>query len=181
MKSTRLLKADHEIILRALHVLREMIAEIEQVKEIDNTDVRSLLAFLRDFADGCHHVKEEAIFFPALIEAGLPFEDGPVRVMSYEHERGRTLTSAMSESLDHNKKEDFLISAGRYITLLTGHIEKENQVLLDIADQILTDEEDEKVVDAFGEFEKTTVGILEYERLQSAIESLASKYLHAVV
>jgi hemerythrin-like domain-containing protein len=181
MKSTRLLKADHDIILRALHVLREIIAELEQGKEIDNTDVRSLLAFLRDFADGCHHVKEEVIFFPALVEAGLPFGDGPVRVMSYEHERGRTLTSAMSESLDHNKKEDFLIAARRYITLLTEHIEKENKVLFDIADRTLADEEDQKVADAFEEFEKTIVGIPAYERLQSAIESLASKYLHAVV
>ena len=44
-------------------------------------DIRSVLTFLRDFADGCHHVKEEVIFFPALFQAGIAFQ---VRVMTYE-------------------------------------------------------------------------------------------------
>ena len=181
MRSTKLLIADHEIILRALHVLDGIAADIEQGKQINNDDIRSLLAFLRDFADGVHHVKEEAIFFPALMQAGMTFQDGPLLVMSHEHARGRALTSAMSEALEHNKKEDFLMYAHRYINLLTEHIEKENQILFDIADRTLADEEDEKVADSFEHFEKNTVGTTTYERLQGVMENLASKYLHAVV
>jgi hemerythrin-like domain-containing protein len=81
MKSTKLLMADHELILRALHVLDEMVREGEHGQEINSADIHALLAFLRGFADGCHHVKEEAIFFPALIEAGMEFREGPLRVM----------------------------------------------------------------------------------------------------
>jgi len=181
MKSTKLLMADHETILEALHVLEAIAAGIEQGEDINKEDVLSLLAFLRNFADGSHHVKEEAIFFPALMQAGMSLQDGPLRVMTYEHERGRSLTAAMDEALSRDDKQDFVMYARRYVELLTKHIEKENYVLFDAADQTLTDEEDQKRVDAFENFEQTILVTPSYERLHGAIESLASKYLGAFV
>jgi hemerythrin-like domain-containing protein len=180
MKSTKLLMADHEIILRALLVLDEMVMETEHGKEINNDDIRSLLTFFRDFADGCHHVKEEAIFFPALMQASRAFQDGPLSIIGYEHKHGRALTSTMSESLDRDKKEDFLMYAHRYIDLMTEHMDKENDVLFDIANQTLSDEEDDKVADDFERFGKTTIGMQTQECAHDMIESLASKYLQAV-
>jgi hemerythrin-like domain-containing protein len=181
MKSTKLLMADHETILEGLHVLDAISTEIEHGKDVNPEDIRSLLAFLRNFADGSHHVKEEAIFFPALIQAGMTLQDGPLRVMCYEHERGRALTAAMDEALARNDKKDFVMYARRYVQLLTEHIEKENYVLFDVADQNLSDEEDQKIADAFRHFEETIVGVPAYERLHGTIESLAAKYLGALV
>jgi hemerythrin-like domain-containing protein len=126
-------------------------------------------------------VKEEAIFLPALMRAGMTLQEGPLRVMNYEHERGRALTSAMEESAARNNKEDFLLYARRYVQLLTQHIEKENYVLFDMADQTLTDEEDQKVVEAFDHFDQTIVGTAASERVRRILENLASKYLGAAV
>ena len=178
MKTTNLLIADHESILEAVHILDAICTEIEHGKKVDYDDIHSLLAFLYHFADGSHHVKEEAIFFPALMQAGMNFQDGPLRVMTYEHERGRALTAAMEDSLSRNNKQDFVMYGRRYIQLLTEHIEKENYVLFPMADETLTDEQDQKIADAFAHFEQTTVGAPTYERLRGALESLASKYLH---
>jgi hemerythrin-like domain-containing protein len=179
MKSTKLLMADHEIILQALHVLDAMNTEIQQGKDVDHQDIRSLLTFLREFADGCHHVKEEAIFFPALMQAGMSLQEGPLQVMNYEHERGRALTAAMQNAVDHSRMDDFLTYSGRYVKLLSEHIEKENRVLFDRADQILSDDEDERVAEAFEHFETNIVGMSAHERLQHLIEVEASKYLTA--
>src|SRR5262245_56774517 len=99
MKSTKLLMADHEIILQALHVLDAMNADIQTGKDVDREDIRSPLTFLREFADGCHYVKEEAIFFPALMAAGMARDQGPLRVMNYEHELGRALVAAMQNAI----------------------------------------------------------------------------------
>ena len=99
--------------------------------------------------------------------------------MAYEHERGRALTNAMDETLARNDKHDFLMYARRYIELLTEHMEKENYVLFPKAEQILTSEEDEKIAEAFTEFEQTTAGAPTYERLRGTLESLASKYLQS--
>lgn len=177
MKSTKLLMADHDIILKALNILEEIDAELDHEKRVDDADIRSLLAFLRDFADGSHHVKEEAILFPALMQAGMAMQDGPLQVMAYEHERGRALISAMDDALNRNDKHDFVMYARRYIQLLTEHIEKENYVLFDMADQKLTDDEDAKIVEGFEHFEQNIVGAQAYERLRTSIEGLAAKYL----
>jgi len=176
MKSTKLLMADHEIILEALHVLEAIMVQTEQEMPLDKQDVRSLLDFLRDFADGSHHVKEEAILFPALMQAGMAVQEGPLRVTAYEHERGRSLISAMDDALGRNDNHDFVMYARRYIELLRQHIEKENYVLFDMADQRLTDDEDHKIADAFEHFERNTVGAVALERLRKVITTLAAKY-----
>ena len=173
--------ADHEVILQALHVLDAMCAGIERGRDVDSNDVRSLLAFLREFADGSHHVKEETILFPALIQAGMALQDGPLQVLTYEHESGRSLTAAMEDALARNNKHDFLMYAGRYVELLREHIEKENYVLFEMAGHALADEEDDAIVEAMTQFESATVGGQTQERLQRSIESLSTKYLAATV
>ncbi len=181
MKSTKALMADHEIIFKALHVLEAMTTEMKQGKNVDHKDIDGLLRFLREFADGSHHIKEEAIFFPALIQAGLALEEGPLQVMTYEHERSRALAAAMQDSLERNKKDEFILYAGRYIHLLNEHIEKENYVLFDKADQILSFEDDDKLAEAFSHFETTIVSTATLTRLQGLIDALASKYLTTAV
>lgn len=181
MKSTKLLMADHEIILEALHVLEAISNEIERGKPLDKPDIRAVLEFLRDFADGSHHVKEEAILFPALMQAGMAMQEGPLRVMAYEHERGRALISAMDEALSRDDKHDFVMYARRYIQLLTEHMEKENYVLFDMADQKLTDDEDQKIAEEFEQFEQNIVGVQACQRMRTIVEGLAAKHLTATV
>jgi hemerythrin-like domain-containing protein len=181
MKSTKLLMADHEIILEALHVLEAITVQTEQGTPMNKNDIASLLGFLRDFADGSHHVKEEAILFPALLQAGMALQEGPLRVMAYEHEQGRSLIFAMDEALGRDDKSNFIMYARRYIELLTQHVEKENYVLFDMADQKLTDDEDQKIADAFEHFERNTLGTAAYQYLRDIITNLAVKYLTVTV
>src|SRR5262245_26608645 len=177
MRSTKLLMADHEIILDALHVLVAINTDLEDEKYVDSDDVRSLLSFFREFVDGYHHVKEEAILFPALIQASMPQDAGPLRVITYEHERGRALTAAMQNAINAARIDDFLMYATRYVDLLTEHIEKENWVLFDKAEQILNDDEDESVAAAFEHFERLIVGRTALDNLHRTIEKLRTKYL----
>jgi hemerythrin-like domain-containing protein len=181
MKSTKLLMAEHEVILQALHVLDAMNTDIKQGKDVNREEIRSLLTFLREFADGCHHVKEEAIFFPALIEAGMARDGGPLRVMNYEHELGRALIAAMQNAIVHSRNDDFVRYSSRYVELLSEHIENETRVVFDKAELILSDDDDEKIADAFKHYETVIVGAPIHERLHETIEALASKYLAARV
>ncbi len=82
---------------------------------------------------------------------------------------------------DHESILEALMYARRYVQLLTEHIEKENYVLFDKADQTLTDEEDQKIADAFDHFDKNIVGTPTYERIHGILEKLASKYLGVAV
>jgi hemerythrin-like domain-containing protein len=176
MRSTRFLVADHELILQALHVLNAITSEILQGNQVDNPDLHSLLDFLREVAGGCHHVKEEAIWLPALMQAGMSTQEGPLRAMIDEHERERALAAAMRNAIDRKNMEDFVKYSGRYARLLSKHMEYENRSLFPKADQILSDEDDEEVTAAFDNFQNVIVGPNIEKRLRHIIEVLASKY-----
>ena len=176
MKCTSLLMIDHEVIRRSLSVLQAMNEKIRTGKTVERGDIQSLLSFLREYADGSHHVKEETILFPALMHAGIPSDAGPLEVMNYEHVRGRALTAAMQAAADRNRMDDFLYYSSRYIELLTSHIEKEEHVLFPKTEQILSDDEDETVTANFDHFEAMIVGSGPLERHCQTIEFLTSKY-----
>ena len=126
---TDVLRDEHRIILRALDLIARAIGGA------DPSDVwwAEVVAWLRAFADENHHAKEEQSLFPALVKAGVPAEGGPVGVMLDEHAQGRALVAAMAQA-----RGDARAAAARdYITLLRAHIDKENDVLLPLADAVI--------------------------------------------
>lgn len=141
MRATQLLMEEHEIILRGLGVL-------EAVARRGGPPPPALLDFLTGFADAHHHGKEEQILFPAMAEAGFPPDAGPVGVMLHEHEQGRALLAALKDP------EQFVSAALAYSALLRAHIEKENSVLFQMADQAIPREDQRRVDAAFDEFER---------------------------
>jgi hemerythrin-like domain-containing protein len=175
MKSTQLLTADHEIVLDALQVLKTITSEAREAGTANWDDVLVLLDFLREFADGSHHVKEECIFFPALVQAGMPLRNGRLYVMSTEHRRSRAFAAAMREAASSRRLDKFVAAAERYGCLSAEHIEKEHSILFHKAEQLLGEEDDANVADAFEEFD-ATVGAEGRERLRRNIEMLTSKY-----
>jgi len=60
---------------------------MEQAPFVDTKDMHDFIGFLKEFADKCHHGKEEGLLFPALIQAGLPEKGGPIGVMLADHAR----------------------------------------------------------------------------------------------
>ena len=99
--------------------------------------------FFREFADRCHHGKEEDLLFPALEAQGFPRDAGPTAVMRMEHEQGRAAVRGMAESLaaaaagDRAGLEHWLHSARIYIELLRAHIQKEDHCLFGMAEEAL--------------------------------------------
>ncbi len=57
---------EHKAIQIALNILEEIKERIEKKGEADYKDIISLLDFMKEFADKCHHGKEEGFLFPAL-------------------------------------------------------------------------------------------------------------------
>ncbi len=83
------LKHEHNAILFAPRILEGMNRELATMESIDVIDVSDFLAFLKEFADKCHHGKEEGFLFPALIKSGLREQQAPVAVLLAEHAKGR--------------------------------------------------------------------------------------------
>lgn len=96
------------------------------------------------FADKCHHAKEEDLFFPLLKERGIPGEGGPIGVMLHGHDVGRESVRRMREAADGESLDaaEFSDAAKAFIPLLRQHIFKENNILFRMAANVLTAEED---------------------------------------
>lgn len=84
MKPTDILKEEHVLILEMLRVIEAMCAKMDKGERPDIASLEKMIDFIRNFADKCHHAKEEKLLFPALEKAGIAREGGPVGVMLHE-------------------------------------------------------------------------------------------------
>jgi hemerythrin-like domain-containing protein len=172
------LKRDHEAILSALRILDQITIEIGKGSQPVRLDLVNFVNFLKEFADKCHHGKEEGLLFPALTQAGIPERGGPVGVMLSEHILGRDLIRKMEDvlgnTLDYKK---FALAAMEYVSLLQSHIEKENNVLFPMAEKTLDAARLESLYKSFEEHEEKVIGHGRHEELHGMLRELKSKYL----
>lgn len=112
------------------------------------------LDFLKCFADGLHHAKEETVLFPMLAEHGLPSEGGPLACMLHDHSTGRELRAAMSAALpmlgaDPEAAKRLSDAAGDYVGLMRFHIRKEDGMLFPMAKSMLDPAAQRKLASEF--------------------------------
>lgn len=151
---------EHEIIERVLDVLEREAQAVAGGSPINRAFFTDAILFVRQFADGVHHQKEEQVLFPALCDAGMPKDGGPVGVMLYEHDEGRSHIRAMESALDAASAGD--IAARKqlvdetlgYVELLRAHIQKENMILFPMAERILDAKRQDLVQHQFIEAER---------------------------
>jgi hemerythrin-like domain-containing protein len=182
MKATRTLKHEHDVIRKALEVLDAFAARVAAGGAPPGGDVAGLLEFFTVFADGCHHVKEERILFPALEAAGLRRGEGPVGVLLDQHREGRRLVGILVRQLpglgtDAAARRRFADAARAYAAMLEEHIAVENDVLFPDADGLLTEERDREIAAAFDRHEEEEMGAGVHQRFHRMLDELARRYL----
>jgi hemerythrin-like domain-containing protein len=183
MNPTGILREEHEHILVMLDVVGAVCDRLERGEKVDAAHLAQIIDFIRGFADGCHHAKEEHVLFPALEAAGIPREGGPIGVMLHEHVLGRNFVKNMDASLAGIGKGDaaaarsFVENARGYAQLLANHIHKENNVLFVMADQHLSPIEQERVGAEFDRVEREETGEGVHEKYHAMLHALRDAYL----
>jgi len=149
------LKHEHRVIEQALRALDGICKRSSAGERIPSEVLSMLLDFIRTFADKYHHVKEEKHFFPALERKGILRQGGPLELMEREHEIERRLVGELSQHIKAYQAsipgswDHFVQTSILFIELLTGHIQREDQVLFRIAEAILDDEDNNSLSSAF--------------------------------
>lgn len=179
-KATGQLRAEHEGIKLMIQILEKAVSDMDKAKV---EDLEKMVEFIKIFADKCHHAKEETLLFPALEEAGVPNEGGPIGVMLMEHDMGRSFVAAMSEALEKMKAgdkgagNDFKENAQGYGNLLASHIEKENNILFHMAEMSFSKEKDEELFEGFEKIETEKIGEGKHDEFHALLDRLAEEYL----
>jgi len=182
MTPTGILKQEHEHILVMLKVINRVCSIFQTGGHIRPEDLLSITDFLRNFADRCHHAKEEKLLFPALERVGVLRESGPIGIMLHEHEQGRALVMAMDEAAvrygngEVTVESAFVGSAGRYVDLISRHITREDSVLFTMADERLDEKESSDIVAGFEMIEKES-GEGVHEKYGILLRRFSGEYL----
>lgn len=180
MKATDILMEEHTVIERVLTTLDTAASQLEQGRALRPGFFIDAADFIKGFADGCHHKKEEGVLFTAMVANGMPSQGGPISVMLAEHEQGRIYTRAMREAAqklaagDASARGDIIRNARGYVGLLRQHIAKENGILFPMAGRVIPASEQDKVTEDFEhiEHEETGEGVHEkYLALAEALEA----------
>ena len=107
-------------------------------KQIPESILLPVIDFSKNFTDVCHHSKEEKSLFPALEQAGLPKNMGPIAMMLIDHERSREIGTQMEQSaheyLSSGDSTKLINDMQQYVEHITEHLWKENNKLFMMAE-----------------------------------------------
>jgi hemerythrin-like domain-containing protein len=156
MQSVERLKAEHDLIERGLALLEKAVTCLDGGQPVPEGFPQWAPRFFQQFADQCHHAKEEDVFFPVLKQRGIPEHGGPIGVMLHEHVLGRDCVGRMRQASEAQPFDTrtFAEAARQYIQLLRQHIFKENNVLFRMAERVMSEADDTDVTSRFSQVEQ---------------------------
>lgn len=181
MKATEVLMEEHRVIERVLNALERAARNTAEGKAQRPQFFIEAADFVRGFADGCHHKKEENVLFPIMQAYGVPAEGGPIGVMLYEHEQGRRYVRGMRAAAerwaagDEAARAEAAENALNYVALLRQHILKENDILFPMAAQVIPAGEHEAVLERFEHVEHEETGEGVHEKYLALAERLQAE------
>jgi hemerythrin-like domain-containing protein len=145
-KCVELMMEEHELIIEVLASLQAMAESLASGGAVARQDIADFGRFFRDFADKCHHGKEEDRLFIKMVEAGFPQDSGRIAVMLAEHDAGRQEVRGLlaigsgSGPLTELEKARAIECASQFVPLLYAHIQKENNILYPMAQNAISPE-----------------------------------------
>ena len=146
--------AEHEMIERAMAILKEQLQKVQD-KEHEPVKLSRALDFLLEFGDKIHNTKEENLLFPLMGKRGIPSQGGPLGVMLMEHEAERSLLQQMLMQVDGlrqmpaDQRLSFRNDGLEYLKIRAEHIWKENDVLYPMARKIMQPGDNDMLLDEF--------------------------------
>jgi hemerythrin-like domain-containing protein len=182
MSAIQVLLDEHRVIEQVLACLSAMARQTQREGRLEVGPAREALEFFRQFADRCHHGKEEAQLFPMLETRGFSATEGPTACMRHEHVQGRALLAAIDAAIEGaaaarpEALDAFVRAAQGYAQFLQEHIDKEDQVLFPMAERTLKAADMEALDRSFERVEREEIGAGVHESWVVRANALADRF-----
>ena len=182
MQPTDILMNEHRIIEQVLNCLEKILKQCTAENRLDAQSAKQAIDFFQNFADRCHHGKEEAHLFPMMQANGFSGGCSPVVVMLREHELGRLYLQGMEAAIEPAMAGDseamkwFIQHGQSYLKLLREHIHKEDVCLFPAANHRLTEKDQGQLMAAFKTVEDEEIGSGTHETYLKVAEELADRF-----
>ena len=172
---------EHQVILLFCDAAVREAARLRAGGAVDAARIEEMVDFMRNFADRCHHAKEEGHLFVRLGQRGFPMGVGPVGMMLHEHELGRAHVHAIAEALpaaatgDDTATQRVADGLNAWAELLRAHIFKEDSILYPMARNALTAEDMAELEESFESVEREEMGEGVHEKYHQFVHELARR------
>lgn len=179
---TKCLRNEHQVILRVLDCFEIALHRSQMSGIVSKSNFDPFIEFFQGFADRCHHCKEEKRLFPCLEKKGIPRDGGPIGVMLYEHEQCRKHVRSIKDALadadsgNSDAVKIILDQGQQFLDLLRAHIGKENNVLFDMADNIVQGEDLSNLANEYAQAESESEYLQTFDRCSSISKQLMNDY-----
>jgi hemerythrin-like domain-containing protein len=173
---------EHRLIEHVLASLENYIEQLKDGQPASRRVVADFATFFRQFADQCHHGKEEDRLFVKMNQCGFPREHGPIAVMLSEHDEGRRHVSALADigqapgPCTPADAELIIHHGGSFIPLLRTHIQKEDNILYPMAQQAIPPAEFDQLDAACLDFDRQTIGTEKIQQLKDLAQQLVHDF-----
>lgn len=181
-RAVEILMHEHRIIEKVLEALEKCSDAVAKGDRVERARIHDFAGFFRNFADRCHHGKEEDRLFVAMTEHGFARDQGPIAVMLEEHRAGRVHVAALARigdgdgPLTDDERRQLCSHALAYAALLKAHIRKEDEILYPMALGALPAEVMVRLEKDFAAFEKDVMGEGAHERYHELAHKLADAF-----
>jgi hemerythrin-like domain-containing protein len=161
---------EHGIILMTINVLNDAAEKLQAGGKLPPEFFEKALYIIRNFADKCHHGKEETVLFPLFNKPGKPASRIIVSFLE-DHEKGRAFVRALSEAVARKDNGGIIKNAKGYAGLLPKHIKRENEIFPKWIGS-LSEQTKEEVFEEFEKIEEEVIGLGKHHEYIRNIEGL---------
>jgi hemerythrin-like domain-containing protein len=176
LSAVETLEQEHRLISRVVRLLPAVRRNVD-AGAVDEQVLSDIAEFFSAYTDGCHHAKEEDLFFPILLQRGVSSKGCPVGTLRLEHQQGRNIVKALNTAVSKHRAGDAK-AAGTISAILkdatelyTDHIWREDYLLFPMSGKVLLDTDREILVKDFEEVQ-TKFGSAFQDKYEALVEKL---------
>ncbi len=174
---TEILEAEHHVIQKIVGAMAVLVEGLGAGQEPPVETLRTIVEFMRTFADKCHHGKEEVHLFPFLEKRGVPARGCPIGVLLHEHAQGRALVGQLAQATEAyatgtaSARDAVTETLRGLMALYPGHIWKEEYLLFPMSNKVLGAADQQQLVEKFAEVE-AAIGRDVHQRFERIAEEI---------
>ena len=143
----RILQDEHELLLSAISTGKQ-IQEIRNNEQYHNK-VHDIILFFRNFTELYHHPKEDQILYPLLEGRDRRVSPQIIHELCNEHEDLEQLLADIIDAHVAYEYANLRAALSKYLQQLSMQIETENDTVLSMASQLLSNEESGHLYEEF--------------------------------
>jgi hemerythrin-like domain-containing protein len=183
MKPTDNLIIEHREISELLNIMSIIAENIKSKDVFYPNDVEEIINYLIIILDKSHQGKEDGVLYPELILSGIPKETAPLSIINYEHNLAKHYLNDINSCVVNCKiGNDFsgellADSLTNYVIVIQNHIQREEEIVFPLANEVLSDEKQNEISQKFEDIEQKNMAHNFADHFNKLLNKLHNKYL----